>query len=232
MTRNLALVLSPHGRLLFAPVDDAPALTADLSGRLAEAFARGSGHGLLQLGAAETDTMLPPVLNYWREFGGRYVTSLCTRPELDVREAHRPVPAPDLVDLETLAAAAPPMVGAEYLTAPVLHALWHALDGAFQTELSESRTSLQDFLKRKSPVWNLVGRVHFNLAENRKDEDAPFAFLATYTTRLSAHGRAQHLPIGHALTEYAGAANKTTAPVAPLARATRGGSVPLAEDDG
>jgi hypothetical protein len=26
---------------------------------------------------------------------------------------------------------------------------------------------------------NLVGRVHFNLAEDRKDEDAPFAFLAT-----------------------------------------------------
>ena len=52
------------------------------------------------------------------------------------------------------------------------------------------------------------GRVHFNLAENRKDEDAPFAFLATYTTRLSAHAKAQHLPLGQALREYAGAANK------------------------
>ena len=50
--------------------------------------------------------------------------------------------------------------------------------------------------------------MHFNLAENRKDEDAPFAFLATYTTRLSAHAKAQHLPLGQALREYAGAANK------------------------
>ena len=32
--------------------------------------------------------------------------------------------------------------------------------------------------------------MHFNLAENRKDDEAPFAFLATYTTRLSAHGKA------------------------------------------
>src|SRR5437660_1491791 len=41
-----------------------------------------------------------------------------------------------------------------------------------------------------------------------KDADAPFAFLATYTTRLSAAAKAQHLPLGQALREYAGAANK------------------------
>jgi non-specific serine/threonine protein kinase len=67
---------------------------------------------------------------------------------------------------------------------------------------------VQEFLKRRNPAWNLVGRVHFNVAENRKDPDAPFAFLATYTTRLSAQAKAQHLPLGQALREYAGAANK------------------------
>jgi len=41
--------------------------------------------------------------------------------------------------------------------------------------------------------------VHFNLAENRSDEEAPFAFIATYTTRLSAQSRAQHLPLAEAL---------------------------------
>lgn len=82
------------------------------------------------------------------------------------------------------------------------------MDKAFRFELSESKCGVQDFLKRRNPAWNLVGRVHFNLAENRKDEEAPFAFLATYTTRLSAHARAQHLPLSEALREYAGAANK------------------------
>ena len=67
---------------------------------------------------------------------------------------------------------------------------------------------MQDFLKARHPAWNLVGRVHFNLAENRKDEAAPFAFLATYTTRLSAQAKAQHLPLGKALQEYAGAQNR------------------------
>ena len=100
------------------------------------------------------------------------------------------------------------MTGAEYLTAAVLERLWDELDAAFRTELAESKASVQDFLQRRNPAWNLVGRVHFNLAENRKDDEAPFAFLATYTTRLSAHAKAQHLPLGQALREYAGAANK------------------------
>jgi superfamily II DNA or RNA helicase len=100
------------------------------------------------------------------------------------------------------------MTGAEYLTAEILHTLWRAMDAAFAIELAESGSSIQDFLKRRNPAWNLVGRVHFNLAENPKDDQAPFAFLATYTTRLSAHAKAQHLPLGQALREYAGAANK------------------------
>ena len=53
-----------------------------------------------------------------------------------------------------------------------------------------------------------MGRVHFNLAENRRDPEAPFAFLATYTTQLSAEAKAQHLPLGKALQEYAGARNR------------------------
>ena len=72
--------------------------------------------------------------------------------------------------------AAPPMTGAEYHTAPVLGAFWQEQDTAFRVELSESKCRVEELLKRRNPAWNLVGRVHFNLAENRKDEAAPFAF--------------------------------------------------------
>ncbi len=201
-------VLTPQGRLLLEPAEDAPALPPDLSHRLQESFARGSGHGLLQLGAAEVGTALPPAYGYWRELGARYVSAVCGRQDLDEPRTHAPIPPPP-GELEMLAAAAPPMLGAEYLTASVLEGLWNEIGAAFQAELAESKTSLQEFLRRKSPAWNLVGRVHFNLAENRHDVEAPFAFLATYTTRLSAHANVQHLPLGRALTEYAGAANRS-----------------------
>jgi non-specific serine/threonine protein kinase len=118
------------------------------------------------------------------------------------------VPIPADGELDKMAAAAPPMTGAEYLTAAVLADLWRGMDAAFDAELADTSLSVQEFLKGRHPAWNLVGRVHFNLAENRKDENAPFAFLATYTTRLSAEAKAQHLPLGKALQEYAGARNR------------------------
>ena len=205
---SLAPTLTPHGRLTLGPADDGPALDPGLAERLERAFARGSGHGLLQLGAGEVGTALPPVLSYWRELGARYVTALCTLAGVEECATTAHVPAPPETELEPLASAAPPMTGGEYLTAAVLHALWERLDAAFGTELAESRASVQDFLRRRNPAWNLVGRVHFNLAENPRDEATPFAFLATYTTRLSAHAKAQHLSLGQALREYAGAANR------------------------
>src|SRR2546425_366656 len=61
----------------------------------------------------------------------------------------------------------------------------------------------------QNPVWRLVGRVTFHLAENKRDSDHPFAFLATFTSRLSAQGRVQHEPLGQALQQYAGAKNRS-----------------------
>ncbi|HMC58959.1 MAG TPA: SNF2 helicase-associated domain-containing protein, partial [Candidatus Solibacter sp.] len=210
---SLAPVLTPHGRLALVEAPDAPLLDGELAQRLRNAFERGSGHGLLQLGAAEAGAALPSVFSYWREFGAWYVTTLCTRPDTDFAAAHAAplkarVPIPPGEELDRLVLAVPPMTGAEYLTAEVLGALWQELDAAFGSALAESKCGVQEFLKRQNPAWNLVGRVHFNLAENRKDEGAPFAFMATYTTRLSANAKAQHLPLGKALGEYAGAANK------------------------
>jgi non-specific serine/threonine protein kinase len=199
---SLRLTLTPHGHLLLTPDAEAPPLEGALADRLLRAFARGSGHGLLLLGADEAGAALPPVLSYWREFGARYVTALCTQQE------GADVAAPPDEEVERIARSAPPMMGAEYLTGAVLGTLWRELDAAFAQELAESKLAVQEFLKRRNPAWNLVGRVHFNIAENRKDADAPFAFLATYTTRLSAQAKAQHLPLGQALHEYAGAANK------------------------
>jgi non-specific serine/threonine protein kinase len=201
-----SLTLTPRGHLLFSVTDDAVQPSAALSRRLKSAFARGSGHGLLELGAAEVGTVLPADFGYWRDVAARLVTAICMHPDFEAH--HAAIPAPETEELEALAAAAPPMTGAEYITGSVLETLWTETAAAFRSELAESKGSVQEFLQHKSAAWHLVGRVHFNLAENRRDDEAPFAFLATYTTQLSSQARAQHLPLGRALSEYAGAANK------------------------
>jgi non-specific serine/threonine protein kinase len=63
----MLLVLTPQGHLRLTAAAEAPALADDLAQRLDASFARGGGHGLLQLGAAEADTPLPAAFAYWRE---------------------------------------------------------------------------------------------------------------------------------------------------------------------
>ena len=204
---QLIPVLTPHGALVLTETRDGTALDAARGARLQSAFKRGSGHGLLSLGVDDAGAVIPPVFSWWRDFGGRFAAALCATQNLDGKGAAIQPPAPDPAELARLADTPPLMKGAEYLTTEVLASLWQGMGQALGTELAEARCPLQEFLKRRNAAWNLVGRVHFNLAENRSDTEAPFAFLATYTPRLSAQARAQHLPLGEALKEYAGAAN-------------------------
>ncbi len=210
-TSNRIPVLTPQGHLMLAPTDEPRILPDNLRDRLESAFERGAGHGLLELGIREVGTALPADFAYWRDFAGRYVTTLCTSAQptgATGPAAVSIIETPPADMLAELANAAPPMPGGEYLNADVLAALWEKIDAACRVELAVAGQSLQEFLKGRNPAWHLVGRVHFNLAENRSDEEAPFAFIATYTTRLSAQSRVQHLPLAEALREYTGAKNK------------------------
>src|ERR1700686_1148840 len=100
-----SLALTPRGRLLFTDADDPSQPPATLDRTLEDAFARGSGHGLVELGAGEVGTALPADVSYWRDFAARLVTTICTHPDRDAH--HGPIPAPAPAELEAFAAAAP-----------------------------------------------------------------------------------------------------------------------------
>ena len=216
----LTLHVTPHGDLVAAPEDGAPPIDAAAAERVGAAFAKGAGAGLLQLGASEVTTTLPAAIAFWRALAARYVTAVCHAPESAGWTAVDTPPAGELTDLAT---TAPPMTGLEYVNAEVLAGLWASLDTAFQDAFARSARPLQQFLHDRHPAWSVVGRVHFNLAEYKLDPETPFAFLATYTTSLSASGVAQHAPLGRALTEYAGAANQSRllSLLVPLQRASQ-----------
>jgi hypothetical protein len=211
---GLILRLTPHGRLFCEAADEAIKIDVSLSARLEAAFAQGSGPGLLQLGAREVGRSLPPAFVWWRGFAARYVAALCLHGDGAPVTAKRltavpGIPTPGESDLAELVRSAPMMTGIEYLTSDVLRGLWKDLEAATATAFVATKSDLQTFLKGLNPAWNLVGRVHFNLAENRNDSASPFAFMATYTTQLSAQGRARHVLLGQALHEYAGVANRS-----------------------
>ena len=200
--------------------DDGTALSAAVQRRILVAFEAGRGHGVLNLGAGELNTELHPTLAYWRDIGRAFVAGVCGA--LDPMDPQSlVVPDPDPEELAGFAQEAPPMRGAELITSPLLGELWSDLGRALTTEVARDEEGVPGYLKKQSLVWNVVGRVCLHLAENKRDPECPFAFIATYVHKVSSQAKPQHLPLGQALKHYAGAKDrqKLLALLSPLSRA-------------
>ena len=210
MAESLDLYINARHHFAVERVDapDMPALPAAVASRIERAFAQGQGTGLVHLAASEVTTALPPGLAFAREFAQRYVTRLCHLGDAEPDAPGVLVALPGEAELEALRLAAPPIRGLEYLDAALLSMAWRDIEDGLREAAAASQESLRAYLHRRNPLWRLVGRVTFHLAENPRDEAFPFAFLVTYAGGVSAQGAARHLPLGRALQEYTGTANR------------------------
>jgi len=204
------LNLSPQGRLYIegAPADaDTP--SADEALRVA--FAAGSAHGLLALAALHgTTSSWPAEFAFWREFAQAFLAELARTPEDAAASAAAnavpDLPMPPQLGLDyTL--RIPAMRGAEYARPEVFEALWNELHTLAQSEARRAG-NLRKWLAEINPALHMLGKVTFHLAENKRAPETPFAFMATYTHRLSAQDKPVHLPLARALQDYAGAKNQ------------------------
>ena len=198
-----ALLVSPSGRFHLDPGADE---VAALPPRILAAFERDALAGLLQLGASELATPLPPSLAFGRELAHLFMARLCATPDLAAQWDGLELAAPQ-AELAQLLAGMPPMVGAEYVDLACLSTLWADLLRQARAQIALADGDVAAWLGRQHPSWHLLGRVCFHLAENKANPDAPFAFLATYAATVSQQAKVQHLPLGRALQEYAGEAN-------------------------
>ncbi|MEM1033149.1 MAG: DEAD/DEAH box helicase [Myxococcota bacterium] len=209
------LRVNGRGRLV---VDDG----AGLPRGAAAPFARGEGFGVLHLGAAEVGRDVDGAVRFFRDFGQRLVSEVCAAvdPQAPVVVPRVSPPAPDA--LQRMALTTPPMVGGEAIDTGWLTRLWDETLDALAERVREADATVADFLAGQHASWHVVGRVCCHLAENRGDDEYPFAFIATYTRALSARkGTPVHVPLGRALEEYAGARRQAqlVALLEPLSRA-------------
>ena len=173
---------------------------------ITKAFQKDPSSGLFAL-ATVSGSQLSDSASYWRGFAGMFLTALCHVPE---ETGHDLSTLPKLTpsDHAQLLLSIPPMPGAEYVNAEILDHHWDQLQAWVKEQLDVAGTSLAEFLKKKAPKWHQVGRICFHLAENKKNLERPFAFLATYSRGLSANAKVQHQPLGNALKEYGSAQDK------------------------
>ena len=162
---------------------------------LRAAFDRGLGFGLLHLGGPLLHATLEPSLVFGREIARGFYEQLCRN------QTAPKTPPPELITraLSNL----PPMAGAEYASASTITSAWTKLIAAARDELCEAGIEVDAWLEHKNPAWHALGRVYFHLAENKRDPDHPFAFVATYVDGLSESGEPLHRTLGHALEVFA-----------------------------
>src|SRR5580658_1757923 len=202
---SYSMALSPGGHLFVEPDDQAePKLSRTTAARLTEAFSASPARGLEMLASEFLHEPLPPTFVFWRGVAQRLFTALCHNPNLQDAST---ITIPKLAEAEwsALAEGAPPMRGLEYLNGAILARLWDELDTHVHAAIAQARGGAVAYVKSCNPVWNAVGRVTFHLAENKRNPAHPFAFLATYTHRISGQSRLQHLPLAEAVKTYAGA---------------------------
>lgn len=196
------LYLTPRGELRLQANTTSNAITDSLSPAIAkkleEAFAKSTASGLLSLATQSLTATLPMEMRWWREFACECLTAQCHHSPL---EAVDPPPAAELA-MKLL--SAPPMLGSEYLNVSCLEQFWKTLAEKIVLEMSQAPGGAEAWLQQQNPSWRLLGRVTFHLAENKRYNTRPFAFLVTYTHQLSRNATApEYLPLGKALQEYA-----------------------------
>ena len=118
---------------------------------------------------------------------------------------------------EELLEAVPFVIGAEYVTKEWIKNVFSKLNDIFAEEIAGYEGTVEMYLTEKNQKLHVPERVFFHLVEN-KDEEFPFAFLATYATK-GEEGRVKHVPLKYALTEYKNEREKLLSLLACLNRA-------------
>lgn len=211
------LAISPQGRIWLEEVVPDGNLTENvaqgLQQQLRVEFAQSTAAGLFLLAKLALPAEAPAEFSFWKRWASDLLQSLChldesSRQQFSNKTARTSieslVPPPDDLALAVTVSEVPPMRGLEYLTPQVLRNLWLELAEFARQHAISNPNGLVGLLQSINPRWQLLGRVTFHLAENKKDPARPFAFLATYTHKLSGKGAVKHLPLADALREYAG----------------------------
>ena len=153
---------------------------------------------------------------YLHSIAETFFRALTSLPELELLREKARAPLAD-EEAARLLQSVPFVIGAEYVDRTWLERLFDRLSRVFAREIGAYTGTVAFYLAEQSQRLRMPERVFFHLVESR-DEEFPFAFLATYATR-EENGQISHVPLQYALTEYGGVREKLLELLACLNRA-------------
>ena len=168
--------------------------------QLREEFLTNRYKALLRLGLKRPLKSESPALSFLRRLSFSFIEEVQNTPELSVAGTGLNIELTDDA-YDALSSVIPFCLGAEYISRAWISLQFMKLSNIFNLQLAEYGGNVVAFLAELSQDLRVPERIFFHLVENRKDEYAPFAFLATYATK-DEQGGVRHMPLSYALEEY------------------------------
>lgn len=170
--------------------------------KLADAFLADRYQALLDLALDRKILDADFTMSYLQKIAETFVTDLLRCIGLEEEREFIEV-KPSQERIEDLLDSMPLLHESSLITQTWIEELYASLLKAYAKEIAAFEGSVKKFFNEHNPDLNPPETVFFHLVENRKNEDYPFAFLATYASR-GKDGRIVHHPLSTALEEFKG----------------------------
>ena len=172
---------------------------------------------LFHLGFLQKAGWFSPSLEYIHHIAELLIKKISQQADLEFsREAVQVELSKD--ELGQIKEELPFAIGMEYVDDDWILRLWDKLFAVFRSEIKHYDGTVARYFAEYNANINVVGRVFFHLVEN-KEEQYPFAFMATYSTKPVKSKRAVHTPLKNALREFDGDKKKLLSLISTVIKA-------------
>ena len=179
---------------------DCPQDDAGESDGLKEDFIKDKYGTLFSVGFKEKSEGESPSLGFLRFISETFTRDLTAQPDLEVAREWTRVELSD-ESWQKIESMIPFGIGVENISRSWTALQYMKLCDAFSRELRAYDGTVKMFLEERSQSLRMPERIFFHLVENHKEEQQPFAFLATYSTK-DEENKVRHMPLSYALEEY------------------------------
>ncbi len=183
-------------------IDDSENQPDDTHKPWTQAFETDKFSALFHLGFSEKEDWFSPSIEYLHHIAEMLIRKLSQQSDI---EFTRDTVKVELLEdeLNQIKDELPFVIGMEYVDAVWIHKIWDALLDVYRREIKEYDGTVARYFAEYNANINVVGRVFFHLVENKEDQ-YPFAFMATYSTKPVKSKKVVHTPLKNALKEFDG----------------------------
>ena len=202
MKKEIVAIITPEGfRLDWQPIRE-PMDESQYSFQklLFEEWRQDPYGTLFHLASREIPATLSDSIQFLKVVSEAFINSLKRQPDIEFLRENVILEYAE-EEGQFIINAAPFMNGSEHLGRQWIDTIWARLKEVFKEEIRDFQGSVAEYFASKNSDASLMGRIFFHLVEN-KNGDLPFAFMATYTSRISSAGKSKHLPLKNALIEF------------------------------